>query len=169
MRQGERDDRATKTQAVQPSRNVWCYRRPASEQLVRALGATQPVRHGGCLRWYLLRASRQRGQISASILRTPKGYPMTERAIHVHQPVCTIARTTRRCATCRKVRRFIVRFYEYYESRWTCGGCGCTFVNSEGRQRAGKRQREINRQRVRDQWPFVVAIKEAVANILELR
>ena len=87
--------------------------------------------------------------------------------VHVHQLICTIGRTTRRCTTCRRVRRFIVRLYEYSTARWTCGGCGNTF--SEGREHTGKRQRKRNRQRVRDEWPFAMSLKEATRSILELR
>ena len=89
--------------------------------------------------------------------------------IHIHQPVCTIGRTIRYCTTCRNRRRFVVRFYEYYASRWTCGGCGYTFVSGEGREWSGKKERQKNRQRVRDEWPYVVSTKQAIANLLELR
>jgi len=75
------------------------------------------------------------------------------------------ARTIRPCTTCRRRRRFIVMLYEWYESRFVCGGCGHTFVSGEGRVKTGKREREKRRQWVAAQWPRVGSLPRLIAAV----
>lgn len=44
--------------------------------------------------------------------------------VHVYCPSSLLGRAVRKCTTCRCRRRFIVRVFGWYASRWTCGGCG---------------------------------------------
>ncbi len=82
--------------------------------------------------------------------------------IHINQPDVWPGRTIRHCTTCKVRRRFIVRLYEYYPARWTCGGCGYTFCKDEGRRKSGKKPRQRRRQWVKDTWGNVQRYRDAV-------
>ncbi len=87
--------------------------------------------------------------------------------IHIHQPAEWLGRTTRHCTTCRQRRRFIVRLYEYYPSRWICGGCGYTFTSGEGRSQAGAAERRRQRKWVKDTWKMVGGLPETVRRLCD--
>lgn len=76
-----------------------------------------------------------------------------------------LGRTMRYCTTCRCRRRFIVRLYEWYSSRWICGGCGYTFVSDEGRRPATKVKRATMRRLVREMWPVVPRLHDTACEI----
>jgi len=87
--------------------------------------------------------------------------------VHIHAPQGYIGRAVRRCTTCRCRRRFLVEHFEWYASRWTCGGCGYTFVSGEGRERRSEKGRAIYRRWVQDTWPRVESSQRAIEKMLK--
>lgn len=84
-----------------------------------------------------------------------------EPTVHIHQPTAWLGRAVRHCTTCRTRRRFVVAVYEYYPTRWTCGGCGHVFDGGT-REYSGKQKRAIRRTWVAQQWPIVPRLIEAI-------
>ena len=87
---------------------------------------------------------------------------------HINQPASVLVRATRRCTTCRRVRRFVVRFYEWYPSYWTCGGCGHVFAGGEGRIHTTAKKRDHLRRWVRHEWPRLRSIRDMKQAIEDL-
>ena len=87
--------------------------------------------------------------------------------IHIYQPPSWLGRAVRHCTTCKQRRRFVVRLYELYPQRWTCGGCGYTFTSGEGRSHATEKERQSNRRWVRDQWPTVKRLREVIKQLCD--
>lgn len=44
--------------------------------------------------------------------------------IHINRPRTVVLRRVRECPTCERRRRFVLHLYVWYDSRWTCLGCG---------------------------------------------
>ncbi len=86
---------------------------------------------------------------------------------HIHTPKSWIGRTMKHCTTCRQRRRFLVRLFEYYSSRWTCGGCGYTFVSGEGRNEVCVDVRQRNRKWVRDKWKTVAQLSDVTERLCD--
>ncbi len=86
--------------------------------------------------------------------------------IHIYRPTVFKGRTVRKCTTCRKKRRFLVRFFEWHETEWICGGCGHLWISSNGRMNTGKRAREHNRGMLRDQWPTMISKEDALKRLM---
>ena len=87
--------------------------------------------------------------------------------VHIYTPTSTIGRSVRYCSTCRAKRRFLLRFYGYYPTQFTCGGCGYVFVSGEGRQQCGKKERRNNITFVREHWSNAMTVKNAIRQILK--
>ncbi len=87
--------------------------------------------------------------------------------IHINRPQVWLGRTVDHCTTCRRRRRFIVRLFEWYSSRWICGGCGHEFVSGEGRVRSAKTACADRRTLVKTTWPNVPNKDEALRTMLD--
>jgi len=85
--------------------------------------------------------------------------------IRIYRPPYLLARTVRRCTTCKRRRRFLVRLFEWYPAQWICGGCGYVFVSGEGRSQSSRKRREKHRQYVREKWPRVGRLAEVVKRL----
>lgn len=68
---------------------------------------------------------------------------------------------------CNCRRRFIVRMYEYYASRWICGGCGHTFTHGTNRWKTGIKKRLRMRQWVKDTWDNVQRYQDVVRRMCD--
>lgn len=92
---------------------------------------------------------------------------MSASFIHVYRPTTMLGRAVSRCTTCRCRRRFLVRVYGWYASKWTCGGCGYVF-GEEGREWTSKKDRKENIEFVRKAWPTAMSRKAAVREIIKV-
>jgi len=73
--------------------------------------------------------------------------------LHIHRPPHELARAVRRCTTCRRRRRFVVKLFEWYDSDWICGGCGHLFTSGSGRVRSRPADCSRRISFVREFWP----------------
>jgi hypothetical protein len=87
--------------------------------------------------------------------------------VHIYRPQSWQGRAIRRCSTCKQRRRFIVTLYEWHPPHYECGGCGCKFSGDAGRLWSGQKEREKRRQRVRETWPNVPGLREAIRQMIE--
>ena len=87
--------------------------------------------------------------------------------LHILSPRAYPARTVRRCTTCKRRRRFVVQFFEWYPSVWMCGGCGHTWFSGEGRQPSGDIKRRLRRAWVKRIWPDVASLDEVVRAMMD--
>lgn len=87
--------------------------------------------------------------------------------VHIHSPPYKLARKIRRCTTCKRRRRFLVKVYEYYAAESICGGCGHEFVSGEGRTWSSQRCRSSRRAFVRESWAKAKRFDEAIRDLLK--
>lgn len=93
------------------------------------------------------------------------GLTNTEAAprVHVYRPQEWLGRTTQDCPTCNTRRRFVVRLYEWYDTIWTCCGCGDSWSAGERMRRPFRRGwRAEATARARSDWNAATRLRDAV-------
>jgi len=86
--------------------------------------------------------------------------------LYIYRPKSFVARAVRKCTTCRKKRRFLVKVYGWHPSTWICGGCGWSFCG--GRQNVTPTKREENKEFVRTEWKNAMNHKQAIEEIISV-
>ena len=87
--------------------------------------------------------------------------------IHIYSPRHWLGRSITYCTTCKANTRHLWKFYEWHPSRHCCGRCGYEWVNGDGRQRLGMKERKRHMDEVRNNWDKAQSRAEAARMMCE--
>jgi transposase-like protein len=83
--------------------------------------------------------------------------------VHICRPKNCLARRILRCPTCKTRRRFVQALFVWYDSIFTCCGCGDQFSEGYRMQRPARRGwRDDAVRRAKQEWAEATSLREAL-------